>query len=407
MSNPKKGKKMKLKHLTLIFIGVFISLFSSRAYGQTPEIEEEIVVVDFVPEGKTYYYSPLPRNNWFMSMGAGTQTLFAEHKGKSLFSLSMTVDFGKWFNPYWGLRLSATGGALRLRYPEETDIQHYKNVSLAADFMWNMTNTIGGYDQYRIISVIPYVGFASNYAFKNPFGKTLSFGISTGMRFNVRLCRYADMFVEGKVNILSDNFNGIIKGKRAEATLAMLGGISFNFGGKKFGSYNPVRETFTREALNAEINTLRTKDNMYAKENELLIAENTHLKKELAQKPKVITEKASPCDTQLTSAVRFAINSSVVTNEEMINIYNIAEWMKANPSCIVMVTGYADKETGSEEYNQNLSEQRANKVIKILVKKYNIDASRLKLVANGSTTQPYPNNNSWNRVVTFKSCEIK
>ncbi|MBR4962608.1 MAG: hypothetical protein IKY54_01750 [Muribaculaceae bacterium] len=49
---------MKLKHLTLIFIGVFISLFSSRAYGQTPEIEEEIVVVDFVPEGKTYYYSP-------------------------------------------------------------------------------------------------------------------------------------------------------------------------------------------------------------------------------------------------------------------------------------------------------------------------------------------------------------
>ena len=146
---------------------------------------------------------------------------------------------------------------------------------------------------------------------------------------------------------------------------------------------------------------------MYAKENELLIAENTHLKKELAQKPKVITEKASPCDTQLTSAVRFAINSSVVTNEEMINIYNIAEWMKANPTCIVMVTGYADKETGSDEYNQKLSEQRANKVIKILVKKYNIDASRLKLIANGSTIQPYPNNNTWNRVVVFKSCETK
>ena len=67
----------------------------------------------------------------------------------------------------------------------------------------------------------------------------------------------------------------------------------------------------------------------------------------------------------------------------------------------------AAKKTGSEEYNQKLSEQRANKVIKILVKKYNIDASRLKLVANGSTTQPYPNNNSWNRVVVFQSCEVK
>ncbi len=398
---------MKLKHLTLIFAGALLSLFSGKAYAQAPEIEEEIVVVDFIPEGKNYYYSPLPRDNWFMSMGAGVQTLFAEHKGKSLFSLSMTVDFGKWFNPYWGLRLSATGGALRLRYPEETDIQHYKNVSLTADFMWNMTNTIGGYDPYRIISVIPYVGFASNYAFKNPFGKTLSFGISTGMRFNVRLCRYADMFVEGKVNILSDNYNGIIKSKRAEATLALLGGISFNFGGKKFGSYNPVRETFVRETLNAEINTMRSRDNTLAQKNELLETENTQLKKQLAQKPKVIIEKQSPCDAQLTSTVRFALNSSVVTDEEMINIYNIAEWMKANPTCDVIVTGYADEETGTVEYNKKLSEQRANKVIKILVKNYNIDVSRLKLIANGSSIQPYPNNNSWNRVVVFKSCEAK
>ena len=70
----------------------------------------------------------------------------------------------------------------------------------------------------------------------------------------------------------------------------------------------------------------------------------------MAQKPKVITEKPSPCDTQLTSAVRFTLNSSVITDEEMINIYNIAQWMKANPNCDVMVTGYADKETGTAEY---------------------------------------------------------
>ena len=68
---------MQLKHLTLIFAGALLSLFSGKAYAQAPEIEEEIVVVDFIPEGKSYYYSPLPRDNWFMSMGAGVQTLFA------------------------------------------------------------------------------------------------------------------------------------------------------------------------------------------------------------------------------------------------------------------------------------------------------------------------------------------
>ncbi len=398
---------MKLKHLTFIFIGLFLSLFSSKLYAQTPDIEEEIVVVDFVPVGRTYYYSPLPRDNWFMSVGAGTQTLFAEHKGKALFSLSMTIDFGKWFNPYWGLRLSATGGELRLRYPEASDILHYKNVSLAGDFMWNMTNTIGGYDPYRIVSVIPFFGFAGNYAFENPLGKTLSFGVSTGMRFNVRLCRYADLFLEGKVNILSDGYNGVIKSKRAEATMALLGGFSFNFGGKKFGAYNPVSELFAREALNAEINALRAEENMYAKENELLQTENAQLKNELAQKPKVVIQEISPCDTHLTSTVRFAINSCKITDEEMINVYNIAQWMKANPNCDVIVTGYADKKTGTKEYNQKLSEKRANKVIKILVDKYKIDSSRLKLVANGSNMQPYPDNNSWNRVVVFQSCQAK
>lgn len=399
---------MNSKHLTLIILGVLLSFTSgSKLYAQEPEVTEEIVVVDFVPAGRTYYYSPSPRDNWFMSVGAGVQTLFAEHKGKALFSLSITTDFGKWFNPYWGLRLSATGGELRLRYPDEKTIQHYKNVSLSGDFMWNMTNTIGGYDPYRIVSVIPYVGIASNYAFKNPFGKTLSFGISTGLRFNIRVCQYADLFLEGKVNILSDGFNGVIKSKRAEATMAILGGISFNFGGKKFGSYNPVSELFAREALNAQINQMREEDNIYAKENQILESEVATLRKQLSQKPKVVIEKASPCSTHLTSAVRFTINSCEVTNEEMINVYNIAEWMKANPNCIVTVTGYADKDTGSAEYNKTLSEKRANNVIKLLVDKYEIDSSRLKLVANGSTTQPYPQNNRWNRVVIFKSCEMK
>ena len=400
------GIKMKLKHLTFALIAVVCAI--SVPYNSNAQaVEEEIVVMDFVPAGKTYYYSPQPRDNWFMSMGAGVQTLFAEHKGNSQFALSLTVDFGKWFNPNWGLRLSATGGELKLQYPEVGNFLYYKNVSLAADFMWNMTNTIGGYDPYRIVSVIPYVGFASNYAFRNPLGKTLSFGISTGMRFNIRLCQYADFFVEGKVNILSDNYNGTIRSKRAEASMAILGGISFNFGGKKFGSYNPVSELFAREALNARINEMRQEENDALNENKDLHNEVASLKKQLAEKPKVIIEKESTCNTQLTSAVRFTINSSNVTDEEMINIYNIAQWLNENPDCCINVIGYADKKTGSEKYNKKLSEQRANKVINILVNNYKIDKSRLKLIANGSDSQPYPDNNNWNRVVVFKSSETK
>ena len=85
----------------------------------------------------------------------------------------------------------------------------------------------------------------------------------------------------------------------------------------------------------------------------------------------------------------------------MVNVYNIADWMKRNPNCNVTVAGYADKETGTPAYNMQLSKKRADAVVNILTKKYGINANRIKMVANGSDTQPYPKNNNWNRIVIF------
>ena len=82
------------------------------------------------------------------------------------------------------------------------------------------------------------------------------------------------------------------------------------------------------------------------------------------------------------------------------NVYNIAEWMKANPNQNVVITGYADKDTGTSAYNMKLSERRAKAVYDQLTKKYGIDASRLATDAEGSNVQPYPTNN-WNRIVIF------
>ena len=40
---------------------------------------------------------------------------------------------------------------------------------------------------------------------------------------------------------------------------------------------------------------------------------------------------------------------------EMVNVYNIAQWMKANPDANVVIKGYADKDTGTAAYNLKLS----------------------------------------------------
>lgn len=386
---------------------IMVSLFAVSAIFAVNETkaqkeiysEEEIMIVDFVPSGKTYYYSPAFRDNWFMSVGAGTQTLLAEHKGRLQFSLAMAVDFGKWFSPYWGARISASGGALRSRYPTENDMVHYKDVVVSADFLWDMTNTIGGYDPYRIVSVIPYIGVSTAYAFKNSFsGKTFSMAGTGGIRLNFRLCAYTDIYVEGKANVVSDSFNGVVHSKRAEAIFSVLGGFAINFGGTRFKSYNPVEEEFLMEALNAEVNMLRTSlDSCKKVKNRVITAPAPAPVKE------VVVEKLKPCSVELTSTVRFSINSAEITNEEMVNVYNIAQWMKNNPDYKVIVTGYADKETGTPEFNEKLSRSRADAVVKALVEKYGIPSDRLGIEAEGGSMQPYPHNNNWNRVVGFRS----
>ena len=100
------------------------------------------------------------------------------------------------------------------------------------------------------------------------------------------------------------------------------------------------------------------------------------------------------------STVRFTINSAKVTSTEMVNVFNIAQWMKANPDSKVVIKGYADKKTGTAAYNMKLSERRAQSVYNILTKEYGVDANRLVMKAQGSDSQVYDVNN-WNRIVIF------
>ncbi len=79
----------------------------------------------------------------------------------------------------------------------------------------------------------------------------------------------------------------------------------------------------------------------------------------------------------------------------------MAKYLQDNPDVNISVVGFADKDTGSAAYNQTLSQKRAQAVADRLVKKYGIAESRLDVKAEGSSEQPYPANNDWNRIVIF------
>lgn len=377
---------------------------------------DEVVVVEesatFVPatECKTYTSSSW-RNNWFIQLGAGIQSPFVEKylpNGDEKHHLSpiYNIGVGRWFSPYLGFRISGMyGNKMRWDFIQRSKAQM---ATVNADLMWDVTSSICGPNTERVFSFIPFVGVGGTFVWDYEGNKGNVAGedfrelrknqwmipVSAGIQLRFRLCKYVDFFAEARAQFMGDNFNNYAQGDPVDIDITAIGGFSFNIGGRKFDTYNSCDYAEYINSLNGEVNNLR---GQLAATNAALAAANAQLPCPEVEAAPAAT--VSPIETPMLSAVRFKINSAVISNEEMVNVYNVAQWMKANPDENVVICGYADEETGTADYNQKLSERRAQAVMDAL-QNYGIKTNRLSTKAYGSSSQPYPENN-WNRIVIF------
>ncbi|MCM1474697.1 MAG: OmpA family protein [Muribaculaceae bacterium] len=388
-------------------------------------VEEAVSVTEFTCDPSTKYFSNW-RDNWFIQIGAGINQPFVERgigmrdPGHYVNRKKMTTvynfGFGRWFSPYLAVRINALGGAVHWNCPTVAEPNNGwtrgKHANLNVDIMWDMLNSICGPNPNRAFSIIPYAGIggdcmwdirdsegglppATNIYRDNGGGKrktSWTLPVSAGIQFRLRLCKYVDFFAEARANFYGDNWNNVADGKSVDALVSCYGGFSFNIGGRGWNSYNECAYLSQIASLNNDVNALRA---------ELLNSAQAISALE-AQLPcpeaKTVTVVNTPNANPLLATVRFTIDSDVITPEEEVNIFNVAEWLKANPSKIVNVVGYADKDTGTPEYNMALSQRRADAVANELITKYGIAKDRIKVKADGSDVQPYKEND-WNRIV--------
>ena len=376
---------------------------------ETVVVEEETVALTEVP-CKTHYYSN-GGDNWFIQLGAGVTSPFVENKlpngdQKHHLTAVYNVGFGKWFSPYIGWRLSFLGGSLHW---DNQQFNHAKWVNANLDSMWDMFNSFGGVNSKRVFSIVPFIGLGGAYTWDYSDGASTvlrdngkvkrnswSLPLSAGIQLRFRLCKYVDFFAEGRAQFAGDNFNNEVVGAPIDMNLSVIGGFSFNIGGADFKSYNPCDYVSYIANLNNQVNDLR---GALATTSAALAAAEAQLPcPEIQVQEKNTVIEAAP----MMATVRFNINSARIRNEEMVNVYNVAEWMKANPEQNVVICGYADKDTGTSSYNMALSKRRAEAVRDALVNKYGINPDRLTIDAEGSNVQPYKENN-WNRIVIFNN----
>ncbi|MDE6528047.1 MAG: OmpA family protein [Muribaculaceae bacterium] len=397
------------KNLALVMAAASVGLFATTTAKAQDAIvvEEETVSITDATNCKTQYFVN-SHDNWFIQLGAGIDVPLVENrlvdgKAKRHITATYNLGFGKWFSPYIGFRLSGYYGAMHWDN-ESYSKANYANLNL--DFMWDMCNSLGGVDADRPVSVIPFVGLGGTYVWDiNSDGTNIyrhtgdlktnswTLPVSAGIQFRFRLCRYVDFFLEGRASFYGDNFNGAAYDEPLDVNIQATGGFSFNIGGVNYRAYNACRDLAYINSLNNQVNALRGE----------LAATGAALAAAQAQLPcpeVVAVECPENNAAPMMSTVRFKINSSEITDEEMVNVYNTAEYLKANPSVNVLIKGYADKNTGTSEYNKVLSQKRAQAVYDSLTKTYGIDKSRLAIEAEGSSQQIYDVNN-WNRIVIF------
>lgn len=325
---------------------------SGLTYAQ--EVVESMEVVE-VPTDKYVVQTNKFWNNWFVSVGGGF-TSGIRHGDKNWSDLFFNNDYGrwgfdvavgKWFTPGLGLRLKFNG--LDGAYEGKS----YTQRVYRAEALFNASNMFCGYSDTRVWNLVPFAGFGF-------IGGHSAMDI--GVQSSWRLSSLLNFHIEAAL-FMADRHGKMLKlNSSYERYMNISAGLTFNLGQTGF---EPVPDMSALMALNAaEMEAL----NATIAEQQ---AENAALKNQLAQKPREVvkTETVYRDGTgAVPQSVFFNLDSyEMASPKESVNLQAIADAAKANNAKLTII-GYADSATGDADYNQTLSQKRAETVAAALEK---------------------------------------
>lgn len=332
----------------------------------------------------------------------------------------------KELSPVFDARI-ALFGPMSINWALNKFAEEGKNIdtygTLGMDFKVNLASLFNGYYPDRKFNTYFVAGSGVSILYDGGPGKSgiagyvgvyIRGGLGCEYRFNDRW----SMFGEYMQDIVNDAPNPFKFGHWHNTNGHVILGLMYNFGPTQADQdLIAQRALLTQEnfdRMNDEINSLRN-DLKAAKEKEAkLINRINELEDQIAHMQPIKTNDPSVDSLRkviegyqnnkhnfyaLPFSILYNVDQYTVSEDQMRKINAIAQVLKDDESINLEIVGYCDY-SGSDEYNQKLSEKRANEVKRLLVKR-GIDEDRLSTNGKGKSMSFGDIKNAINRRTSF------
>lgn len=345
-------------------------------------------------------------DNWFVSAGFGGQIIFGNHDKQVKFfdriAPALDIAVGKWFTPGIGVRLMYSGLSVKGATQKEghgefpthstgVDVpgkggdgywlmkQKFDFYNLHLDALFNMSNILCGYNEKRVYNCTPYVGLGWARVWESP--QSMEVSANVGILNSFRLNDALNLNLDIRGAYVSDRFDGELGGRWGEGIWSATVGLTYRFKQRGWGRSKTIVRTHDRQR---ELKAMQDKLN--------------DMQAQLAQRKRdsitVVKTLAA------ANFVIFKIDTWDLTKESRVQLGLFAETIKkADPNAVYIITGYADKGTGSIERNVILSKNRARVVYECLVNEFGVPKKQLRVDHKGGVDNMFYNDPRLSRAV--------
>lgn len=284
-------------------------------------------------------------------------------------------------------------------------MQHIRYVTANTALTVNLFNLFGGANDARKFDMSLYAGPTYFHVFPHLGHNAYDgIGINGGLQAQYHLSSRIGLIAEMNGYAMPDGFDGQLGGDTFDLIGQALFGISYKFPTDRWNRVvKPITPPVVETGVNDELNRIKAELQAEMRGMVDLQPEIDRLRAQLAAlsaKPKVETIEEPKEAFFLPDPVHFQIGKTDIDAAGWSVIEKVAAYLNNNPDANVIITGYADKDTGTDAINERLSRERSKKVADALTVRYNISRGRVAIDWRGDSVQPFYQN-KLNRAVLF------